>query len=137
MDVPDDGEGGVFDYTPILKDPIVEVLDNEPDCLPADRILDLILPDDDEAKEWLATWNHLDTPRTILYNDWRWKRLDNYYSRLSVLKTVLEKLVSEMVQLKFDSKTMVLDREQMDLGRGEEPCYHLKELEHVKQAVDL
>ncbi|MBI1658916.1 MAG: hypothetical protein IS632_09150 [Thaumarchaeota archaeon] len=134
MDKPDDAEGGVHDYTPVLGEAIVEVLGNEQECLTTDLILEYIQPTADEDATWPAEWDRRDTPRAKLYGDRWWERLDEY-DRLRALENVLEKLVLDKVQLELNNMPVILVCEQKDSGNGAEPCYSLKELEHVKQAV--
>lgn len=112
-----------YDYTPLLQDSIVEVLERVQDPLPADRILELVLPYTEEAADWYGVYPT--TPRMELHNSWQWKRLDD---RLSVLEGVLEKLASN------SGNTAILECVQMDYGNGEEPCYSLKE-ERVMSAL--
>ena len=120
-------ESNEYDYTHIVQPAIMEMLEDEQDPLPADRIIDLISVSDEEVSEFDPDSDY-ETPRMKLHLDWRWERLGGG-TRSRVIRGILERLST--------GAECVLDCVPMDYGTGLEQCYRLKKWANNRQAVDM
>ena len=115
----DDGTPEPFDWTLILRDPIVEELMGQQDWMPAELILDNITMDDEYAADLYESGQ----ARVTLHYNTLWRRLDKD-RRLEALKRALKELVKSILEYKM-----------MDMMGQTEPGYRLKRDMTGKQAV--
>ena len=120
MNMPsDDGTTELFDWTPILKDPIVEALTGEQGWIPVELILDRKTMDDEYAADLYESGQ----ARVTLHYNTLWRGLDND-RRLEALNRALKELVKS-----------ILEDKMMDMVGQTERCYRLKRDMTGKQAV--